>query len=71
VGYLEEAIRGLTIMNFLVALGCLIVIFAAAIYISKAWAEAKHRRDCDFAIRPGAGIVENERKPSALPYLFK
>lgn len=58
-------------MSLLILLELTIVALAAAIYIAKAWAAAKHARDSDFAVRPGAAIVENERKPSALPYLFR
>lgn len=57
-------------MGFFYDAGFVVVVLAAAIYIGKAWNEAKRRRDGDFATRPGAGLSAGERKPSALPYLF-
>lgn len=48
-----------------------VVVLAAAIYIAKAWSQAKHRRDAAFATRPAAGISPGEREPSAFPYLLK
>ena len=58
-------------MVFVDSAGFSVVVGAAAIYIGKAWNEATRRRDGDFATRPGAGLLSNERKPGALPYLFR
>ena len=62
-------------MGFFYDAGFAVVVLAAVVYIGKAWNEAwneaKRRRDGDFATRPGAGLSPNERKPSALPYLFR
>lgn len=57
--------------TFLTVIATCLAGFAATIYIAKAWAEAKRCRDMDWATRPGAGLVADETKPSALPYLFK
>jgi hypothetical protein len=49
-------------------LAYLAVTVASVLYVSKRWNEAKQKRDVDFSLRPGVG---NEKKPSAIPYLFK
>lgn len=62
-------------MGFVYDAGFAVVVVAAAIYIgkawNKAWNEAKRRRDGDFATRPYGALLPEERKPSAVPYLFR
>jgi hypothetical protein len=47
------------------------VTVAAVLYISKRWNEAKQKRDVYETLKPYAGIIRDEKKPSAFPFLFK
>ncbi|MBI3376594.1 MAG: hypothetical protein HY017_33170 [Betaproteobacteria bacterium] len=58
-------------MNIILWIGFFICVAAATLYMVRRWNEAKEKRDVDFILRPGAGIIMNEKKPSAFPYLFK
>jgi hypothetical protein len=49
----------------------LLVFIVCVLFITKRWNEAKIKRDVDWCLRPGAGIVSGEKKPSIFPYLFK
>ena len=58
-------------MEVILLIGFLVVVIAALLYINSKWQDAKLKRDVAFITKPGAGVIMNEKKPSALPYLFK
>lgn len=58
-------------MNVILWIGFFVCVAAATLYLVRRWSEAKEKRDFDFELRPGAGLIEDEKKPSAFPYLFK
>lgn len=60
-----------TLWIWMQALGNLIVLIAACLYLHRRWTEAKLSRDSAVALRLGAGSDSREKKPSAFPYLFK